>query len=957
MPSPEVVQRALETIRKGRAHYEYFFENLTSPGWLAPLAEAGFFKHPPAARREGDTISFVSWPESRYLARMAKVPGAASAVLEVAMGVPETDNVYVHEDLVETACGLPPAEAAELAQLKLAAWTPSPFRTLLPEKVGELIGYLAREGRGQAALELARSTLRLLPDPRFEGAGLENDLLSPEPKALIDTWGYGEILRKHGAELVSATQLRGLALLCDLLAAATRLSRRRSDDEAPQDHSEIWRPDIESESFPDRIAELLISAVRDAAFQIVERDRSQLRAVVEELRRARWLIFDRLSLHLLRRYWRDDDRLLSELLLDEGLFQAFPREYALLARDTAAALPERTSLEMARRTEEGPDPERVRSLLQSWEGREPSADDVQSWIRRWQLHRLHALSAGLSAASQEHYRALLAEFGEPPDPEDVPRETTWIGPTSPKDGAALRALTVPALVETLRSWRRAPGPRAPSPEGLGRVLSDVVGADPTRYARDALLFRGLDPTYVRALLDGLQQAAKEGRSFEWEPVLELMAWVLGQPHGPADQETGWAEHDPGWGWSRTAASRLLYGGLLLGATEIPIRYRERVWPLLASLAEDPEPTPEHEARYGGSNMDPFTLSINTTRGEAMHAVVRYALWVRASVEAGPNAADRLARGFGELPEVREVLEAHLAPTHDPSLAIRAVFGKWFPWLALLDEDWAKGSVNRIFPDDPAEADLFWAAWDAYVVFCEPYNQPFKLLSSVYRRVIDGLDTPQAEKRLVENPAHRLAEHLMVLHLRGVLDSTDPTGLLSQFYSKANDELCAHAMRFVGRALENRPADVPPEVLDRLRTLWMSRLEVVQRSPDPKKHAGELGAFGWWFASEKLDGDWALEQLELVLNLVGAVDPDHLVARRLKELAGRNPGRSIACLARMLDADREGWSLPGWEEEAKEVLKVALSSPDAEVQASAEAVIHRLGARGHWGFRHLFETLR
>ena len=62
----------------------------------------------------------------------------------------------------------------------------------------------------------------------------------------------------------------------------------------------------------------------------------------------------------------------------------------------------------------------------------------------------------------------------------------------------------------------------------------------------------------------------------------------------------------------------------------------------------------HEQRYGGSNMDPATLSINTTRGETMHAVIRYALWVRRHLEKEPDAEERLAKKFDEMPEVREV---------------------------------------------------------------------------------------------------------------------------------------------------------------------------------------------------------------------------------------------------------------------------------------------------------------
>ena len=82
-------------------------------------------------------------------------------------------------------------------------------------------------------------------------------------------------------------------------------------------------------------------------------------------------------------------------------------------------------------------------------------------------------------------------------------------------------------------------------------------------------------------------------------------------------------------------------------------------------------------------MDPATLSLNTVRGETFHAVVQYALWWRRHVEDGPDAEERLGAGFDGLPEVRDLLEAHLDPENDPSLAVRAVYGQWFPWIHLV----------------------------------------------------------------------------------------------------------------------------------------------------------------------------------------------------------------------------------------------------------------------------------
>ena len=123
--------------------------------------------------------------------------------------------------------------------------------------------------------------------------------------------------------------------------------------------------------------------------------------------------------------------------------------------------------------------------------------------------------------------------------------------------------------------------------------------------------------------------------------------------------------DTGWGWSRKAIADLLELGMTEGVAEIPYGCRDIVWRIVEPITDDPDPTPEYEARYGGTNMDPVTLSINTTRGEAMHAAMRFGVWVRRHLEKSKQAW----RGFEEIPQLLKVLDAHLDP-QELSLAVR-----------------------------------------------------------------------------------------------------------------------------------------------------------------------------------------------------------------------------------------------------------------------------------------------
>jgi hypothetical protein len=63
MPTDAQVDKALELIQKSGGNHQYFFEKLTSPSWIGPLARRGRFDHPPGIERIGNMYRFLPWPE------------------------------------------------------------------------------------------------------------------------------------------------------------------------------------------------------------------------------------------------------------------------------------------------------------------------------------------------------------------------------------------------------------------------------------------------------------------------------------------------------------------------------------------------------------------------------------------------------------------------------------------------------------------------------------------------------------------------------------------------------------------------------------------------------------------------------------------------------------------------------------------------------------------------------
>src|SRR5207248_3973153 len=88
------------------------------------------------------------------------------------------------------------------------------------------------------------------------------------------------------------------------------------------------------------------------------------------------------------------------------------------------------------------------------------------------------------------------------------------------------------------------------------------------------------------------------------------------------------------------------------------------------------------------------------------------------------------------PEVAELLERHLDPAHEPTQAIRAVYGQWLPYLTTVDPDWVGAHVLAIFPRAPKDAALRSVAWETYVTLNRPYKNTLDLLREEYAFAVD-----------------------------------------------------------------------------------------------------------------------------------------------------------------------------------------------------------------------------
>ena len=577
--------------------------------------------------------------------------------------------------------------------------------------------------------------------------------------------------------------------------------------------------------------------------------------------------------------------------------------------------------------------------------------------RRWQFEHLSWFGVTPPESMRPLYERLAQEFPPADHVEFSHYVTEFVGPSTPAKSADLLGMSVEDLVSYLRDWQPSREFMGASREGLGREFTSVVGSDPNSYAKKACSFKVCHLVYVRSLFHGLRDSVGRERLFEWRPVLELCAWVVIQKDADISGGTDdryWAEEERDWSWTRNAIAYLLEVALSGDKGKIPFELRHEVWSLLANLSNDPDPTSERENKQLENNTPPSEVSINAARGVALHAIVHYALWVRNQLAKAES--DASANVVDEMSEVRNVLDIHLVTEVDPSLSIRSVYGRWFPWLHFVDKKWATERAQRIFPDDP-DLRLYWeAAWGPYLTFCPAYDDVFMTLRSQYELAVDRLGQAARLRIRGANLEANLGAHLMGVYLRGKMRLDDP--LLVKFFSKAPVEARGYAIETLGRWLVDlkKNDQVTQEIRTRLAELWKRRLAEAIDSTDKTQYAREIASFTWWFRSGAFDDHWTIRQLEEVLS-IAAADPKVLerfaysVLQRLAEVCAEFPDEAIRCLERITQAKESTWYMFANREPIAAILSSALSK-GGEAARLANNLINELGRRGHSEYRDL-----
>jgi hypothetical protein len=759
----------------------------------------------------------------------------------------------------------------------------------------------------------------------------------------LDSYWVAELVQATVGRLSERAPVATVRVLANALRRCVEVVHPKHDGD-DEDYSYIWAPYLSGRGRTDSTEETLIAALT-LAVDSISKSRPELTPdVTTVLREHDRKVFRRIELRLLAQASASAPTLVGEWL--ERYPEVFGDtalryEISTLARAAFGQLPADVQERVITRITAGPNEDLVKRIFERPDGPPAKPEEVKEFRDEWVRDRLDVIAAFLPGHARERLDALVRERGAatPVEENRSGVGAVWSGPTSPVDAEKFVTLTPEEISEFLRTWKPPGGFEAPTPEGLGRTLESAVSQRPQEFGAATNLFKLPEPTYVRAVIDGLASAAENAREIPWEPVLSFCEWVI-QQSGSRDVRPAPWDADPDWAWAKSAVARLLESGVRRDL--IPIARRGIVWSVIVSRFDDPDPTPDDDAKDG---MDALTRSLNCARGRAMNAVMEYALWLRRAGDRDPSAGVDPMRGFDDMPEVRDLLERRLDPSVEPAAAVRVVYGRYFPFLVTLDRNWAAAHADSVF--NQLRDRLGRAAWEGYAFDGRVYAPVFEVLRAQYAAAVEALGSWEAHRGRGEDIDRRLASDLLRLYSWGRLTIEEPSSVLARFFIVAPEDLRRSSLESFGFMLARAEERVPDEVVARLQRLWAWRRDAAARVA--ARGMVEASAFGAWFEAKCLPLTWRLQELQALLS--AGIEPvrEFEVVEVLAEIAPTRTAEAVQLLRGLVANSSKLWFVEAHRADVRKVLEAGRVSQDAGARRDSDAVVGMLAARGYTEF--------
>ncbi len=921
-PTPAHVTQ-LRDLQLRLAQRQYFFGRLTNPAWVEHLANEGFFSNPPVRQVNPDqSWRARPWPEGDYLVNAATdAPDTVASILEA---VPSSnDNPVVWDSVARAARRLPPDLAVRMVPSLTNALKTVPTE-LFSRSVVDLAVALAERKRYEACdlvghlFHVADS--RDLPDGLVVRYTTRTDWIFPR----LRHHRYDQLCSRVVSALESLNSERTLCLLLKKIQRVQRLA----DDQGFRPWWHLERLEAGRRPASRDMLSALVASVLGLAQRMADdgRDAGGAERVMEAIDSHQGESFSRIRHLVLARVGHQLRERLDQVLQSEEALNPAYRvpEFAALLRTQFRNASEGARKRYAEAVRAESESHVQRRILTFFRGEVPEefAD----------LAREHGV-LGQEPSYQEQQMAEVGGYSE---------AGSWSPDESPVSADQLSAWTVDEVVAFLSDFQ--PNRGSESVSGLQANLT--VYAQENAPDAVSVLNRAIEevvsPSRIEGILDGLGEAAKKGADLDWQHTLSGVRKVV---RHVATLDRDGVESFARWRRAVGRAMWLVEQGCRKDA--IPSAFADEMWDLL-NEATTISAVSQTEGPLSASLAAVITTQLNDTSGNVASAVLSVALWDYRHRTRIPDSSDEAkARARRAVQQsLLPILDRWLQDEGPCAVVPLALVGDYLPQLHLLAPEWIEAHESDLLQggtEDPARR----PTWTTYVSRARLYDTVFLALRPWYVRAAEdvaGWASATGDARKTLEPSQRLAVHLVVAVLRGLVAVGDEDRLLETAYANLAPSDWDHAYWTVFLGWTDAEQPPPESWVQRLVDLWEWRIRELDKD-EASDHTVEEAETLWWLFQTPY---------------IAAPDLIRLGRATVRLARGRVSVHSVwECMPVLAETDADGafdiaktlLRAPEYVpvEDVRPVLAHILMAGSPETRAHAQRLINRLG---ELGFRQL-----
>jgi len=943
-PSKAQIEYVVSMIAEEK-YYRYFFYGLENSSWVKPLYLAGVFHEirEPVEVEKGSYL-IPSWDAGSYLIKFSDK--YEDIVIELANKI-KTNNWRVQELLIEGLTKIDPRKSINVIQY-IDPWLDGPFSQMLPEKIRKLADIFIERDLIHGAITLLGFVIKPVLSKEYE----KHSRYKSPLVFRSDHYWVSEYCDKQLSTLIEKAPLQVLKLFSNYLETAIELINKNKETNAEEYIGFLWRFDIPFRTYDSKdadVVDILIDGLRDGLMEVCKVSIVEGRKLLSKYLSSEHIIFKRVALFILRKYGKNYQELLDDALLNFEYLHSreYENEYKGLLRDQFLNANEETKKQVIQYFLN--DPSDLKQIVENaaeWENEEVTEEYTKRIKEIWTRNHLELIRDYLGKESLRLLDELTDKYGKA-DVIERPHISSvhWERIPSPISVDDLASKSFQELSQYLKTYEPKDGYLG-SRRSLGETLQIIIRDNTDKYSELAPQLKDKDIRFIYTyyFISGIRESYENNNKKITRIIVDLCEFVASQTIDPFMESSD--ETEMGLVAAQREVARLFENALRTDDPYMDAEMLLRIKESLIKLSGHSDPNNEE---YGENSFDPYTRSLNCIRGQAMHGLIQYMLYIYRK-DKKLNTITFKEGIFDS--EIQMVFDEKLDKDKDPSLAVHSVFGAYIPQLQLISPKWLEKNLKKIFLVDQKKSKYWDAAWDAYILTSNLFKNVFKLLIPQYKKAVLRLSSGKEKTKLGSSPDERLAQHLMLAYLNDLTGFGHENELFDLFFKNAPDNIRSSGIFWFYENLKAIGVKKEDPKWEKLWSLWNKRLNDVE-AEEISKNTEEISCYLRWLPYCPIDYDDLLPLIKKSISyLHDAYDSKQLiefVAKNCEE----NPLGSIETLKDVIFLEKEPWWNPKDEDEEK-ILRIAIESGDDVAKKLAYEVINFRGERGDFRWKGLLE---